>query len=58
MKLLHQVQFLGLIHARIKKVLSEGSKFDNVFLVDEGIKDKNTAINRSSSALHLNGISL
>ena len=38
-------------HARIQKVLSEGSKFDNVcFLVDEGIEDPNVTINGPSSA--------
>ena len=36
------------LHARIQKVLSEGSNFDNVFcccfLVDEGREDANTTI--------------
>ena len=31
-------------HARIQKVLSEGSNFDNVYLVDEGREDPNTTI--------------
>ena len=32
--------------SRLLKALSEASKFDNVFLVDEGKEDPNTAINR------------
>ena len=40
---------------RIQKVLS-GSKFNNVFLVDEGIEDPNTAINGASSARQRNAI--
>ena len=35
-----------------RKFCQRGSKFDNVFLVDEGIEDPNTAINWPSSARH------
>ena len=37
-------------HARIQKVLSEGSNFDNVFLVDEGREDQNTTISGTALA--------
>ena len=40
--------------ARIQKVLSEGSNFHNVLLVDEGKDDPSTTINGPS----LNGVSL
>ena len=36
-------------HARIQKILPEGSNFDKIFLVDEGKKDQNTNISRPSS---------
>ena len=42
-----------------KKFCQRGSKFDNVFcvfLVDEGIEDRNTAINGPSSAHQRNAI--
>ena len=44
------------LHARIQKVLSEGSKFDNFFIVDEGIEDPNTTINVPSSVRQRNAI--
>ena len=34
---------------RTKKVLSEGSKFDKVFLADEGRMDPNTTISEPST---------
>ena len=37
-------------HVRIQKDLSEGSKFDNGLLIDEGIEDPNVTINGPSSA--------
>ena len=39
------------LHARIQKVLSVVSNFDNVFLVDEGRKDPDTTIRGPSSIL-------
>ena len=41
-----------------QEVLLEGSKFDNFFLVDVGIKDSNTAINGLSSARQRNAIKM
>ena len=45
-----------------RKFCQRGSTFDNVFLVDEGIKDPNITINGPSSGPpakgHLNGVSL
>ena len=46
------------MHARIQKVLSEGPKFDNVFLVGEGKEDPNNTINGPSSARQRNAVSL
>ena len=52
----------GIVHVRIQKVLSEGSKFDNVsflfyfFLIDDGIEDPNTTINGPPSARQRNAI--
>ena len=37
---------------------SEGSKFDDFFLVDKGIEDTNTAINGPSSARQRNTIEM
>ena len=42
-------------HARIQKVLSGGSNFDN-FLVDEERENPNTTIRGSSSARQRNAI--
>ena len=43
-------------HARIQKVLSEGTNFDNVFLVDMGRWDPNTTISgRVDNGPTLNG---
>ena len=39
-----------------RKLCQRGSKFDNVFLVDAGIEDPNTAINGPSSARKRNAI--
>ena len=36
--------------------MSERSKFDKVFLVDEGIEDPNTVINEPSTARQRNAI--
>ena len=46
----------SMYHARIQKALSEGSKFDNVFLADEGIEDTNFTINGPSSVNQRNAI--
>ena len=43
-------------HARIQKILSEGSKFDNFILVDEGWENQNTAVSGPSSASQRNAI--
>ena len=54
----------GIVHVRIQKVLSEGSKFDNVsflfyfFLIDDGIEDPNTTINGPPSARQRNAIKM
>ena len=40
-----------------RKFCPRGSKFDNFFLVDDGIEDPNTAINGPSSARQRNAIS-
>ena len=39
-----------------RKFCQKGSKFDNFHLVDEGIEDPNTAINRPSLARQRNAI--
>ena len=44
-------------HARIQKVLSEGSNFDIVFLVDEEYHYKRAIIGPPAKR-HLNGVSL
>ena len=44
------------LHARIKKVLSEGSNSDTVFLAYEGREDSNTTISGPSSAPQRNAI--
>ena len=41
-----------------RKFCQSGSKFDNFFLVDEGIEDLNTAINEPSSARQRNAIEM
>ena len=43
---------------RSGKFCQRGSTFDNVFLVDEGIEDPNTAINGPSSARQQNAIKM
>ena len=39
-----------------RKFCQRGSKFDSLFLVDEGMEDPNTAINGPSSARQRNAI--
>ena len=41
-----------------RKFCQRGSKFDNLFLVDEGIEDPHTAINGSSLASQGNAIEM
>ena len=43
---------------RSRKFCQRGPKFDNVFLVDDGIKDPNTAINGPSWACQWNSIEM
>ena len=45
-------------HARIQKILSGESNFDNFFLVDEGREDSNTTINGPSSTRQRNAIKM
>ena len=41
-----------------RKFCQRGSKFDNIFLIDKGIEDTNTAINGPSSARQRNAIKM
>ena len=50
--------FLIKQHARFRKVLSKGSNFDNVFLVEEGREDPNITKSGPSSACQRNAISM
>ena len=52
---MHLTSLVGTDHARIHKVLTEGSTFDNVsFLVVEGREDPNTTISGPSSVRQRN----
>ena len=54
---MHLTSLVETDHARIQKVLTEGSAFDNVsFLVVEGREDPNTTISGPSSARQQNAI--
>ena len=56
---MHLTSLVGTDHARIQKVLTEGSTFDNVsFLVVEGREDPNTTISGPSSVRQRNAIQM